>query len=144
LNLKCNNVLCSLCHYKFKLPVLSDMAYGEFIASSESGRFHFYFNAIESKEWEFISQIMKIQSSKYDAEVIRFQTVVGYCMDKKNSEYLSIVGSKKCPNCQSIQINYIGDIEEDFIQVDRVSFNEFNKLNREGKEELIISLMKKL
>ena len=51
---------CADCSETFGVPLLSDFAYGEFILKSDDGKAFAYLNAIVEKNYDLISDILRV------------------------------------------------------------------------------------
>lgn len=141
------NKVCRNCSTLITIPTLSDMAYGEYIATSLDNKVFLHFNALESEEWKRIESILyNLLSNKnegYGLETKRFQWVIGKCMDSLDNAPLSIIERARCSACLSAELEEIKDSEGQVSEISKVRFNEFNKLTKVKQEELVLILWNK-
>lgn len=132
---------CKGCGEEFRVPILSDFTYGEFIAHGLAGLVFGYLNAIDSAAWNAIQAIYgELNLPKSDAA--RFQHIVGNCLDPIDGQSLSIVSGPRCPRCRSEGIDY-RDLPSDrlgSLDVPEASFHQFLALSEPDRRKLIAEL----
>lgn len=132
---------CKDCSNDFLIPLLSDFAYGEFIARGQFGKEFGYLNSFEQKAWGMIDEIFKSLRSndknKEDDESACFQKVVGKCIDKIDGEEFSIVSGPVCPKCFSRKIDYDDQIVIDFYEIPEATFNALMNLNEDDRKKFV-------
>ena len=136
---------CNACKEHLTVPLLSDFAYGEFIARAYDGRTHGYLNTFEESAWDSIEQIFGLVNVKFiDRElesIESFQWVLGKCIDPINGHELSIVLGPVCSFCGSKDVTYGNAIKVGYQSIPTVSFSEFMKLDESGKFTLLEKLL---
>ena len=134
---------CS-CGHQFDLPILSDMSYGEFLYFDFNGDGIKYFCGLNNTTWEFVSRIVDQKAiTTSPRKGIIIQQIIGFIADKTHldSEYIQ---DRICPICKSIvsQINI--NKRNGFLEIEELSFNQFENQNDFQKEQMVSELIKKL
>ncbi len=129
---------CQNCATTFKVPVLSDFAYGEFILGSKSGEYR-YFNAFEDLVYQEVIAMIAKQPLERQVEV---QSIFGaLACDYDASVQAFTIGRYYCPKCTSSRVIQMAIGSKDFISVSSVTHIRWHKLDDEQKEVAYFSMV---
>lgn len=96
---------CEACGETFAVPVLSDFAYGEFIAFGRTGAVFGHLNALDCPAWNEIEAIFTDLALPKSTGNL-FQSIVDDCIDPIDGQLLSITLGPTCPQCGANQVDY--------------------------------------
>lgn len=132
------NYHCHNCDASFKVPTISDFAYGEFILSSVSGEYR-YLNAFADSTYQQVIDIIARQPIEKHIDV---QSIFGaLACDYDASGQPFTIGNYQCSKCMSNKFEILAILPRDFIYVAPVTHIEWNKLEYEQKEAAYLLLV---
>jgi hypothetical protein len=135
---------CKKCGLSFRVPVLSDFVYGEFICFGQNGKSFVYLNSFAEKAWNEIELDLKEfmsddKNNGYTEETECFQNVIGKCIDKIDGEEFSITKGPVCPKCLSHSIER-ENVLVDFIEIPNATFDYYFSLDDQARKDYIRKL----
>jgi hypothetical protein len=130
---------CRDCRHVFRIPLLSDFDYGNFILHGKLGTAFVFVSALE-EPWEEIKNTLSAKvgdKSKPDFKnIARFQRVVALCADVSNGQEFGLF--PVCPACGSQIINY-GDSKSLGIQgIPFAKFSDFMSKPKLERQKLVL------
>ncbi len=133
--------ICNECHHTFDMPLLSDLAYGEFIVRDKSGKRFSYLTTIGNQGFSKVSEIFDNLTEKKMSYKKHFLWVLAECLDPINGEKMDVAHRPICPKCHSYDIKYGSGEKTGEIDLPETSFFEFLSLSA---EEQIVKIEKLL
>jgi len=139
---------CQSCGNIFAVPLLSEQAYGEFIAKSQSGRAFAYLNSFEEPAWDQLKELCEqllpsLRSAPARSRAIAvFHYVVGHCLDQTDGETFDIGAGQICPQCHSRDVQYGDSTQIGVLEIPNATFAEFLELDVARRRLRIKELIK--
>lgn len=133
---------CTACGARSPMPGLGDFSYGRFIFTSESGRYHAYFEAVANPIWELIQSIAQktaCASLTPDEAGDLLADAVARCADPFAGESFS--AHQICPVCLRDRSLYLTDHALSNAVIPIASFIGFNRMSPEERRRMVMSIV---